>query len=132
MSTFVDTSALLAVLNADDDNHTPAAKAWRSLVESEEPLVCTSYTLVELFALVQHRFGLRAVRDLQEGVVPLLGVVWVDAGLHAEGVSALFAAARRRLSLVDCVSFACMRRLGITRAFHFDPHFREQGFEAAR
>jgi predicted nucleic acid-binding protein len=132
LSTFVDTSAVLAVLNADDGNHARAAKTWRSLVESGEPLVCTSYTLVELFALVQHRFGLQIVRALEEDVVPMLGVVWVDAGLHSEGVSALLAAARRRLSLVDCVSFACMRRLGITRAFHFDPHFREQGFEAAR
>jgi len=132
LSTFVDTSALLAVVNAEDDNHTRAAKTWRSLVESSEPLVCTSYTLVELFALVQHRFGLPIVRTLEEDVVPLLGVVWVDAPLHAEGMSALLAAARRRLSLVDCVSFACMRRLGITRAFHFDPHFREQGFAAAR
>jgi predicted nucleic acid-binding protein len=132
LSTFVDTSALLAVLHADDENHARAAKTWHSLIEGEEPLVCTSYTLVELFALVQHRFGLPIVRTVEEKVVPLLGVVWVDAGLHAEGMSALLAAARRRLSLVDCVSFACMRRLGITRAFHFDPHFRERGFEAAR
>jgi predicted nucleic acid-binding protein len=132
VSTFVDTSGLLAVLNADDENHARAARAWRSLIEDEEPLVCTSYTLVELFALVQHRFGLPLVRTVEEKVVPLLGVVWVDAGLHAEGMSALLAAGRRRMSLVDCVSFACMRRLGIARAFHFDPHFREQGFASAR
>ncbi len=132
MSTFVDTSGLLAVLHVDDENHARAAKTWRSLIESEESLVCTSYTLVELFALVQHRFGLPIVRTVEEKVVPQLGVVWVDARLHAEGMSALLAAARRRLSLVDCVSFACMRRLGITCAFHFDPHFREQGFESAR
>lgn len=132
MSTFVDTSALLAVLHADDESHARAAKTWRSLIEGGESLVCTSYTLVELFALVQHRFGLPMVRTLEEKVVPLQGVVWVDAGLHAEGMSALLAVARRHLSLGDCVSFACMRRLGIARAFHFDPHVREQGFEAAR
>jgi len=43
----------------------------------------------------------------------------------------LLTAGRRELSLVDCVSFACMRRQGLTRAFHFDRHFREQGFASA-
>jgi uncharacterized protein len=41
----------------------------------------------------------------------------------------VLAAARRNLSLVDCVSFELMRRLGIRRVFCFDPHFAEQGFE---
>jgi predicted nucleic acid-binding protein len=39
---------------------------------------------------------------------------------------------RRGLSLVDCTSFAIMRRQAITRAFHFDRHFQEQGFEFPR
>jgi predicted nucleic acid-binding protein len=46
-------------------------------------------------------------------------------------MAALLTAGRRELSLVDCVSFACMRRLGITRALHFDRHFKEQGFAFA-
>jgi predicted nucleic acid-binding protein len=87
--------------------------------------------LVETTALLQHRFGLAAVRRFQDDVVPMLGVVWVDADLHAEGTAAMLTAGRRELSLVDCVSFACMRRLGVTRAFHFDRHFREQGFTGA-
>ena len=71
------------------------------------------------------------VRGFQDAVAPVLGVVWVDAELHAEGTAALLTANRRELSLVDCVSFACMRRQGLTRAFHFDRHFREQGFASA-
>jgi predicted nucleic acid-binding protein len=39
---------------------------------------------------------------------------------------------RRGLSLVDCTSFAIVRRQAITRAFHFDRHFQEQGFEFPR
>jgi predicted nucleic acid-binding protein len=128
---FVYTSALLAVLHAGDENHGRAARAFAGLVESKQQLVTTSYVLVETFALLQHRFGLPAVRRLQEDVIPLLGVVWVDADLHAEGTAALLTARRRELSLVDCVSFACMRSQGLTRAFHFDRHFREQGFASA-
>lgn len=131
MSVFVDTSALVAVLHAGDENHTRAARSFRALLESDEELVTTSYVLVETVALLQHRFGLAAVRGFQDAVVPVLGVVWVDAELHAEGAAALLTAGRRELSLVDCVSFACMRRQGLTRAFHFDRHFRDQGFASA-
>jgi predicted nucleic acid-binding protein len=33
------------------------------------------------------------------------------------------------LSLVDCASFEVMRLHGIRKAFAFDKHFREQGYE---
>ena len=131
MSVFVDTSALLAVLNSADDNHARAARTFRSLLQSDEALVTTNYVLVETMALLQHRFGLGAVRRFQDDVSPVLGITWVEAELHAAGTAALLTASRRQLSLVDCVSFTCMRRLGMTRAFHFDPHFQEQGFANA-
>jgi uncharacterized protein len=131
VSVFVDTSALLAVLNSGDESHARAARSFRSLLESDEPLVTTSYVFVETMALLRHRFGLGAVRGFQDAVAPVLTVVWVDADLHGEGVAALLTANRRELSLVDCVSFACMRRRGLTRAFHFDRHFRDQGFASA-
>jgi len=129
MSVFADTSALFAVLDADDQNHGRARQAWADLITQEIELVCTNYVLVEAFALVQHRLGLEAVRVLREDVVPVLRVEWVDESAHHAGVTALLIAARRQLSLVDCVSFDTMRRLGIKTAFTFDRHFSEQGFE---
>jgi len=128
MSTFIDTSALLAVLDADDLNHPPAKQAWENLVANEDDLVCTNYVLVETFALVQSRLGMEAVRTLQEDIVPLLRIEWLEAQSHASSVAALLIAARRQLSLVDCASFDAMRRLGITTVFTFDRHFTEQGF----
>lgn len=132
MTAFVDTSALLAVLHGSDKNHARAARTWRALVEKDEELFCTNYVLLETLTLLQSRFGLGAVRDLIENVVPLLRVAWVSDEVHAAAVSALLTANRRLLSLVDCVSFATMRQLSITRAFEFDKHFAEQGFEPVR
>jgi len=131
VSIFVDTSALIAVLNAADDNHAQAAAVFRTLVEEDEAFVTTSYVLVETTALIQHRFGMSAVRSFQNDVAPLFDVIWVSSELHVEGIAALLTAGRRDLSLVDCVSFASMRRHGISHAFHFDHHFREQGFHDA-
>lgn len=131
MSVFVDTSGLLAVLHSGDEDHARASRRFRALLESGEGLVTTSYVLVETAAVLQHRFGLAAVRGFQDAVAPVMDVAWVDAELHAAATAALLTAGRRDLSLVDCTSFACMRRQGLTRAFHFDRHFRDQGFASA-
>ena len=128
MTTFVDTSALLAVLDADDQNHGTARRIWERLIEAAEDLVSTNYVLVETYALTQNRLGVEAVRTLHEDVVPVLWIEWMDAQTHASSVEALLAAARRQLSLADCSSFDTMRRRGITAAFAFDRHFAEQGF----
>jgi predicted nucleic acid-binding protein len=58
----------------------------------------------------------------------MLRIEWVTAAHHASGVTALLIASNRKLSLVDCVSFETMRRLGFRIVFTFDQHFSEQGF----
>ena len=128
MTMLVDTSAFYAVLCADDPNHVAADHVWVQAIKQHDQLVCTNYILVETFALLQKRLGIAAVRAFQEDISPFLDVEWVDAFSHLAAVSALLVAGRRQLSLVDCASFETMRRLGITTAFAFDPHFKEQGF----
>ena len=69
-----------------------------------------------------------AVRAFHEDVVPLLQVDWITAEGRRSGREAMLAAGRKKLSLVDCVSFQTMRQYGVRAAFCFDVHFREQGF----
>lgn len=125
---FVDTSALYAVLDADDTNHAAAARTFRSLV-GEEQLLTHNYVVVESAALVHNRLGPAATRGLLTEMLPLMEVVWIDAALHAGATAAFLAAVGRRVSLVDWASFEVMRRHGARRAFVFDRHFSSQGFE---
>lgn len=129
MTCFVDTSAFLAILDADDENHPEARKKWEELIDKDDTLLSSSYVLIETFALVQHRLGMKAVRSFEEDVVPILTIEWVHKSVHGAGVASMLAANRRELSLVDCVSFDMMRRLGTRTAFVFDKHFKEQGFD---
>lgn len=129
MKVFIDTSAFLAILDADDGYHSQAKTGWIELVISNAALFCNNYILVETFALVQHRLGMEAVRTFNDNMLPVVNVIWVDEAIHNAGISMLLAADRRKLSFVDCVSFETMRRWGIKIAFTFDPHFAEQGFE---
>jgi len=129
MTVFVDTSALLAVLDADDANHQAAQRIWERVITAGDTLVSHNYVLVEASALISRRLGLEAGRVLESDVVPILRVIWMTRDAHAAAVSAHLLAARRSLSLVDCASFEVMRRAGIRTAFAFDRHFSEYGFE---
>lgn len=128
MKTFIDTSALFALLDKDDDNHENARKAWLPMLEQDGMLITSNYIAVEITALVQNRLGLKAVKALHENIMPLLIMEWITPEMHIASVGALLIASKRRLSLVDCASFEIMRLLGISRVFAFDPHFKEQGF----
>jgi uncharacterized protein len=128
VTVFVDTSAFYAVFDRDDANHTAAQQVWVSLLGEAATLFTTNYVLVETAALLQHRLGVAAVRSFHEDVVPMLQVDWVTEEGHRAGMEAVLAAARKKLSLVDCVSFQAMRHAGVRAAFCFDAHFREQGF----
>ena len=128
MTLFVDTSALYALLDADDESHAGAARAWRKIMASGENVVSTNYVLVETFALVRSRLGLEAMRQFQESVAPVIQVEFVTPEVHRLGIAALLAASKRGLSLVDCVSFEVMRELGVKSVFTFDAHFKQYGF----
>lgn len=128
MNIFIDTAAFLAVLNASDQFHPPARQTWEEVVNSDSTLYTSNYVLLETTALLQHRFGIDAVRLFESDILPVVEVHWIDEPIHKQAMSALLAANRRALSLVDCTSFEIMRQFGMDTAFTFDSHFREQGF----
>lgn len=128
MTVFVDTSALLALLSEGDAQHAEAAAAWRRGIEEDCDFVTSNYVILELLALVGRRFGADLVREVSRTLLPALRLLWVDESVHDLALTSLLAASRRRLSLVDCASFALMRGEGIERAFAYDRHFQEVGF----
>jgi len=126
--TFVDTSAIYALLDRNDANHEAARRCWCNLLDSGEPMFTTNYVVVESCALAQSRLGVEAVRSIHDDLLAVMETVWVDEASHALGMAALLAAHRRKLSLVDCVSFAIMRLKGSQVALAFDRHFAEERF----
>jgi predicted nucleic acid-binding protein len=129
MNIFADTSALYAVLDADDSKHTKAKQFWDKVIKNDDILLCHNYILVETSALVLRRLGMEAVRIFEQDVFPILRVFWVTQAIHEAAVSAHLMAKKRTLSLVDCVSFEVMRRTGVRKAFAFDRHFHDFGYQ---
>jgi predicted nucleic acid-binding protein len=128
MNIYIDTAAFLATLNINDRYHPSARKTWDEILASASTLFSNNYVILETTALLQHRFGIEAVRLFESDIIPVLEIAWVDKDIHTQAMSALLVANRRNLSLVDCTSFEIMRQIGIETAFTFDPHFSEQGF----
>ncbi|HSL16965.1 MAG TPA: PIN domain-containing protein [Methylomirabilota bacterium] len=123
---FVDTSAIIALLTRTDRAHSAAVAAFEGLRSRRAKLVTTSYVLVESYALIDRRLGREALTAFRTSFAPLLGVIWVDAGLHERGLDRL-ESNPTGLSLVDAVSFEAMRAHRIVEALAFDRHFADQG-----
>ncbi len=129
MTVFVDTSAIYAVLDRDDEFHGAAHEMWTSILSGDDELVTSNYVVLECFALIQNRLGMDALRTFNDEILPVFRVEWLLPEDHISGAQAVLAANKRRLSLVDCTSFSLMRRLRLRSAFAFDAHFAEQGFQ---
>lgn len=126
MTTFVDTSALYALIDEDDTNHARASASLLSLRGGE--LVTHTYVIVETLALVGRRLPWAATEQLIDSFLPLIDVRPVDEALHRAAAIAYREAGAPRVSLVDRTSFAFMRAMGIDTAFAFDEDFTRNGF----
>jgi predicted nucleic acid-binding protein len=123
----VDTSALYALADRADPNHGEARRLFSALLRSAEGLVTHNYVLVESIALIQNRIGTSAALALAR-TADNFEVEWVDKTLHHEAIRALARSPKRRISLVDQVSFLVMRSRDIESALAFDKDFVREGF----
>ena len=127
----LDTSAIYAMADSADANHERALELAGRASAERETLVVHNYVVVEAAALLQRRLGLEVTtRFLQDA--GRFRMHWVTEDDHASAVELHSGAGRRRLSLVDCVSFIVMRRLGIVSALAFDADFQMEGFREYR
>lgn len=128
---FIDTSYLLALELAKDQNHKAAIRHWRSIVQSLPLLVTTSYVFDEVVTYFNSR-GHHS-KAVQVGNNLLLSksveFIQIDEALFYEGWEYFRQHQDKSYSMTDCISFIAMKRLGINIAFTFDNHFTQAGFD---
>lgn len=125
--TFVDTSALIALLDADDPRHGPVRTAFAD--HREDEFVTHGYVVAESLAVVRRRLGVDAAIALLDDVLPTIGLLAVDNDLHAEALRQYRAALPSATSFVDRVSLALIERESIPTALVLDPDFATAGLE---
>lgn len=124
---FLDTSAIYALADRADPRHPEATALFQKLLERGETLLTHNYVLVESMTLLQHRLGTAAAVKLARSSSGF-EIVWVDKLLHEEAAGRLARTGKRRVSLVDHVSFLVMRSRRVETTLAFDSDFRDEGF----
>lgn len=129
MTVFVDSSAIYAGIDGDDEVHEEAVGRWDELFSGHDELVTHSLVELESATLIQRRLGMAALRALREVLLPRLRCVEIEAEVRRAAIDAVLASGNRDVSVVDRVSFGLMGSMGIERAFTYDRHFSDAGFE---
>jgi predicted nucleic acid-binding protein len=126
---FVDTFALLAMLNGADARH---AAAMRWMDTSRRALVTTEWVLTELLdglcAPRARPAALAVERRLRADT--RVKIVGSSAALFRRGLALYAGRPDKEWSLTDCISFVVMQDRGLTEALTGDHHFEQAGFIA--
>ena len=130
---FADTSGWAAFFVGTEIAHSHALALMRRWQADGVRVVTTNYVVAELTALLigPLRVGFAYRVDIVETIrnAPWVDVVHVDPALDQEAWTLLQQHSDKNWNLVDCASFAVMRRRGITQTLTRDHHFEQAGFE---
>ena len=124
-----DSSAILALLDADDADHRQALEVAHKLAAERRPCFVTNYIEVETHALLLRKLGRSLARQwLLAGGLPVLRV---QAKEEERAKEILVTFGDKDWSLCDAISFSVIE--ACNAAFSFDRHFVQYGrFSVAR
>jgi len=116
-----DSSAILALLDADDSDHERAVAIAGQIAAERRPSFITNYIEVEAHALLLRKLGRALAREwLLTGRLPVIRALPEEEDRAREIVARH---SDKDWSLCDAISFAVLDVRGIRRAFTFDRHF---------
>ena len=116
-----DSSAILALLDADDADHGRAVEIAGELASERLPNFVTNYVEVEAHALLLRKLGRTLAREwLLTGGLPVVRALPEEEDRARE---IIMRHSDKDWSLCDAISFAVLDVRRIRRAFTFDHHF---------
>jgi len=122
---FVDTSALLTLLDRADPRHVAARTCFFELADAD--LVTHGYVVAEALAVARRRFGVDGAIALIDDLLPAIDVLVVEPAAHAAAMSRYRDSLPSGTSFVDQVSLEFMTREAVDTAFVFDADFTTVG-----
>ncbi len=126
---FVDTVGILALLERSDQWHVRATQAWESLVEAARPVCTTTLVLLECGNAAARKPYRRRVAEIRKEFQADGTLIAPTASDIDSAWDAYERGEAGNAGIVDVISFAVMRRLGLREVFSCDAHFQAAGFQ---
>lgn len=131
MRLFVDTSAWLALNDRNDQYHNKAAAKSSEIKKQRIELITSEYILDESITLIRYRVSHQAAVIFGDSLLES-SIVRIEEVTNEDRLKAWEMFKRyedKELSFTDCASFVFMKHLRLQKAFTFDEHFKQMGFE---
>jgi uncharacterized protein len=120
-----DSSAILALLDADDADHLHAVEVAHQIAAERRPSFITNYVEAEAHALLLRKLGRTVARQwLLTGHLPVVAVLPTEEQRAKE---ILARHVDKDWTLCDAISFAVLDARRVSRTFTFDHHFQQYG-----
>jgi len=128
----VDTGAIFAMKNDADARHKAALQFFNKAIQYNLcSLVTTDFIIFETVTLMKARLGntvaIEAGKYLR--INEHIKALKVTEGIIKKAWDIFDKYDDKSFSFTDCTSFAFMKERNITKAFTFDQHFNQFGFE---
>jgi uncharacterized protein len=119
---FVDSSAIVAMVDRNDRTHDAAVSAYTDLLRQGYRLFTTNHVVTETVDLLTAGVGPEVARRwLRDQRLPVYHADEQDE--HRARALVISSRSPRGLSLVDAISLVVMERFGVADAFAVDSHF---------
>lgn len=128
---FVDTSAFYALYSAVDEHHGEAHAALKNLRDERAVLVTSGTVILESCVLFHARVGREGLLRFHRATDASrwLRILVVTPEWEGKAWEMIETHTDKDWSYIDATSFVLMRSTDVRRAFTFDEHFAQAGFE---
>ena len=125
---FVDTSAWFAIYDKRDRSHEASS---RFVKESPDLFITSNLVFAETLSLMTKRLGKASALDFGRRIRTSgkVRVIHLDGAMEEAAWGCFERYHDKEWDLIDCSSFALMDSLKLARAFTFDAHFEQKGFQ---
>ena len=125
---FIDTQFVIALINQRDENHKQASELAEKY--ENQPLLTTDGVLLEIGNALARNFKDQAVEAIDDFLTSNdVEIIHLTPQLFDQGFSLYKKHKDKTWGLVDCISFAVMRKQKINSVLTFDRHFEQAGFQ---
>ena len=120
---FVDADAFIALLKADDQNHSRATAIFQKLANQDTHFLTSNYAFAETVTVLSQRVGHRVAVEFIERIKADdsdFQMLWVSEDIEQKALELFKKQTSKNVSFMDCCHMACIRQYQLDAVFSFD------------